>query len=249
MGFQTTVTGDIRSGVIGEIAFDGPTRAVSAMLDSGAGAANNVVGRAFCYANTTNNTVSAGGDGGVFAGILIQPKSHALRGTAADGTLADSLTLPDGTPVELLQMGEVFVGLSEPDVGVTTITVSDGGSGYTSAPTVVITGGGGSGATATATVVGGEVTAITVTAAGAGYTSAPTISFTGGGGTGATAVATLTPDTINVGATVYYDDTTGELGVGTAGAGQTQVPNAVISRVEPSPTAPGAYLAVLRLTN
>ena len=249
MGFQTTVLADIRSGIIGELAFTGPTRAVSAMLDSGAGAANNVVGRAFTYASVENNTVKAGGDAGIFAGILIQPKSQALRGTAVGGTLADSLTLPDGTPVELLQMGEAFVGLSEPDVGVATISVTAGGSGYTSAPTVVITGGGGSGAAATATVADGEVTSITVTAAGAGYTSAPVISFTGGAGTGATAAAALTPDTINVGATVYYDDTTGELGVGTAGAGQTQVPNAVISRVEPSPTAPGAYLAVLRLTN
>lgn len=249
MSFQNTVRADIRSGVIGEIAFDGPTRVVSAMLDSGAGAANNVIGRAFCYASAENNTVSAGGDAGIFAGILIQPKSHALRGTAAGGTLADSLTVPDGVAGEFMQMGEIFVGLSEPDVGVATISVTAGGSGYTSAPTVVITGGGGSGATATATVADGEVTAITVTAAGAGYTSAPVISFTGGAGTGATAVAALTPDSINIGATVYYDDATGELGVGTAGAGQTQVPNAVISRVEPSPTAPGAYLAVIRLTN
>ena len=62
-----------------------------------------------------NNTVSAGGDAGIFAGILIQPKvATPLRGTAVGGTLADSLTLPDGTPVELLQMGEVFVGPEQP---------------------------------------------------------------------------------------------------------------------------------------
>lgn len=112
MGFQTTVAADQRSYLIGEIAFDGPTRAASAMLDSGAGAANNVVGRAFCYASVVNNTVSAGGDAGIFAGILINPKTHALRGTSVGGTLADSLLIPDGTQVELLQMGEVAVSLA-----------------------------------------------------------------------------------------------------------------------------------------
>jgi hypothetical protein len=65
---------------------------------------------------------------------------------------------------------------------VTGISVGSGGSGYTSAPTVVITGAG-TGATAVASVVGGIVTAINVTAGGTGYTSAPTISFTGGGAT------------------------------------------------------------------
>jgi hypothetical protein len=67
---------------------------------------------------------------------------------------------------------------------VTAITVSDGGSGYATAPTVVITGAG-TGATATATIVNGVVVSVTVTAGGTGYTSAPTISFTGGGASAA----------------------------------------------------------------
>ena len=73
--------------------------------------------------------------------------------------------------------------------GLSYIAVKTGGSGYTSAPTVSISGGGGSGATATATVSGGEVTSITITNAGTGYTSVPTVAFTGGGGSGATADA------------------------------------------------------------
>lgn len=73
---------------------------------------------------------------------------------------------------------------------VTGITLTNGGSGYTSAPTVTITGGGGTGATATATVAG-AVTAITITNNGTGYTSAPLVNITGGGGTGATATATV----------------------------------------------------------
>jgi hypothetical protein len=77
---------------------------------------------------------------------------------------------------------------------ITAITVTVGGSGYTTAPTVGFSGGGGSGATATATVSGGVVTVVTVTAAGSGYTSAPAVSFTGGGGTLAAATATVSPD-------------------------------------------------------
>ena len=73
--------------------------------------------------------------------------------------------------------------------GVTAITLSSGGTGYTAAPAVSITGGGGTGATATATVSGGAVTGVTITNHGSGYTSAPTVAFTGGGGTGAAATA------------------------------------------------------------
>jgi phage tail sheath protein FI len=73
--------------------------------------------------------------------------------------------------------------------GVDRITITNGGSGYTSAPTVALTGGGGTGAAATATVTGGVVTGITITNPGSGYTTAPTIAFTGGAGTGAAATA------------------------------------------------------------
>jgi len=60
---------------------------------------------------------------------------------------------------------------------VTVISVTNGGSGYSTAPVVILTGGGGSGATATATVTGGAITAVTVTSGGSGYTTPPAISF------------------------------------------------------------------------
>lgn len=79
--------------------------------------------------------------------------------------------------------------------GVTAITVTNQGSGYTSAPTVTLTGGGGTGATAEA-VLGtgadaGKVVSVRVTNAGSGYTSAPTVAFAGGGGTLAAATASF----------------------------------------------------------
>ena len=52
--------------------------------------------------------------------------------------------------------------------------VTSGGSGYTSAPAVTITGNG-TGAAATATVASGAVSAINITSAGSGYTTGATI--------------------------------------------------------------------------
>ena len=57
---------------------------------------------------------------------------------------------------------------------VTGFNLTSGGTGYTSAPNVYITGGGGTGAHATVTVAGGAVTGITLVSGGTGYTSAPT---------------------------------------------------------------------------
>ena len=71
------------------------------------------------------------------------------------------------------------------------LTLTNGGSGYASAPTVALTGGGGTGATASLTFVGTFVNGLQLTNGGAGYSSAPTVVFTGGGGTGATAKAHL----------------------------------------------------------
>ena len=67
-----------------------------------------------------------------------------------------------------------------------------GGSGYTSAPIVEISGGGGSGATARAIVTDGVVSGIEITNPGTGYTTSPTFALFGGGGTGASIDGTAT---------------------------------------------------------
>lgn len=77
------------------------------------------------------------------------------------------------------------------DGAVEFIKVTNGGSGYTTAPTVSISGDG-TGATATASILSGAVVGITITNKGSGYTSI-TIGFSGGGGTGAVATASITP--------------------------------------------------------
>ena len=81
---------------------------------------------------------------------------------------------------------------------ITGINITAEGSGYTSAPAVIFSGGGGTGATAVATISGGKVTNITLTGNGTGYTSAPRITLSGGGGIGAAASATITDSLVTL---------------------------------------------------
>ncbi len=123
---------------------------------------------------------------------------------AATGTPPGAVSNPspsDGAihvPIDLLlswdaapgaRSYDVYWGLTEGTV--TALTLTDGGSGYTSAPEVWIEGiSEATRATATATVAGGAVTALTVTNGGS-YTYRPYVSIRGGGGRGARATAVL----------------------------------------------------------
>jgi len=80
---------------------------------------------------------------------------------------------------------------------VESVVITNGGTGYTSAPSVGFTSGGGSGAAATATLLDGVVVSITITNHGSGYTSTPTVGFTSGGGSGAAATALLAATTLD----------------------------------------------------
>ena len=64
--------------------------------------------------------------------------------------------------------------------GVASVTVTSGGTGYSSAPTVSFTGGGGTGGAGTTVLSSGAVQSVTITTAGSGYTSNPTVVFNGG---------------------------------------------------------------------
>lgn len=100
--------------------------------------------------------------------------------------------------------------------GVNTVVLGANGSGYSSMPTVTISGGGGTGATATAVMEGDT---ISVTDGGAGYTTTPLVSFTGGGGTLLAATATIDVSTEEV--------TAGTITV--RGGGYTSFPTLVLS--------------------
>jgi hypothetical protein len=60
---------------------------------------------------------------------------------------------------------------------VTGLAVTSGGSGYTSAPVVTLSGGGGDGARAVANIAHGAVVSLTLVTPGSGYTSAPAVSI------------------------------------------------------------------------
>ncbi len=81
---------------------------------------------------------------------------------------------------------------------ITGLTLTSGGAGYTTAPSVAITGPAGStGATATATISTDAVGSVAVTGNGSGF-SAPAVIF-GGPGTGAAADATGAVDAVTLG--------------------------------------------------
>jgi len=91
------------------------------------------------------------------------------------------------------------------------IAITNGGSGYTSAPSVTISGGSGSGAAAVAAIGTPSVTALVLDNGGSGYSTVPTVVFAGGGGSGAHATVNIDPRSItgvnpfiNVGAYTYH---------------------------------------------
>ena len=132
--------------------------------------------------------------------------------TSPNGALVvidnDSLTTRIGRYAEPTMLGnnpdDDFTLPGDWSREVTTITVTNGGSGYTSAPTVTISGGSGSGAQATATIKNGAVTSVDIVNNGYNYTSAPTVAFTGGGGSSAAATAAIHGGTYNIGYLYEY---------------------------------------------
>jgi hypothetical protein len=121
------------------------------------------------------------------------------------GTINDRLTSNEFDVIDQFgirrkaQLEEV----SQSFTGITEIQVSNPGIGYTSTPTVTITGDG-VGATAVAKVVNGRIESITVTNRGVDYTRA-IVTITGGNGFSASAVAVLDSRFGTV-RTFYYDE-------------------------------------------
>ena len=140
--------------------------------------------------------------------------------SAEDGwiTIADITTFRGtaGASVGNVE-GPFFFNRQDVVIGgpVASITVTAGGTGYTTAPTVTIaapTDTTGTTATGTATIdANGVVTGITVTSGGSLYSTVPTVTLTGGNGTGATATAVL--GTANNVVAYSYDPSTEDLNV------------------------------------
>lgn len=95
----TTIQDGLVSGIVGTRSHYGPLRGRTGVLASD-DESNNVFGRAFTFVDEELETFQAGG-GGYFAGILIHPHAYAIDGP----------TVRNGTPVELVDMDEVYVEL------------------------------------------------------------------------------------------------------------------------------------------
>ena len=135
----------------------------------------------------------------------------------------------------------VFVG------SVGQLALINGGSGYTAAPSVVLSApndANGIQAVAVSTIANNVVTSITLTEAGSGYTQAPTVSFYGGGGSGANAVAsivTFATGTVSIAVTNPGDSFTSAPIVNISGGGGTGAAATAVVR--------GNALATIVMTN
>lgn len=141
-----------------------------------------------------------------FLPILNQSKNYTIKFNAPlhRGTITNKLT---STSFNVLDTDGVvrtviFDEIPQSYSGVTSIGVTDAGTGYTSAPTVTITGDG-TGATAEAVIVNGRVQNINIVDRGTDYTRA-VVTITGGDGYGAKAVA-IVDGRVGTLRTIYYD--------------------------------------------
>ena len=121
------------------------------------------------------------------------------RGTISNKLVSSEFGVNDSNGV---RRSVTFEEIPQSFSGITSISISNPGTGYTTAPTVTITGDG-TGATATATIVNGSIQSIEVSNRGIDYSRA-IITITGGGGYGATATAVIDART-GILRTIYYD--------------------------------------------
>lgn len=109
MPYQSTVNFNTGFGVPGELYDSGPVRSQPFTLVS-ISAARNVFGRACSV--VSEGVAEAGNPLGTnaFAGIIANPKSAASYGTSV-ATLDPTLTVPNGTIVDVVSMGSIIVAL------------------------------------------------------------------------------------------------------------------------------------------
>ena len=154
---------------------------------------------------TANTTLNFGAVQQIFLqndgyGYLTAPTVSISTSPGVDATAVAIMTSRSGIgtaksidKILLINPGSGYIGIptvTVPGTGIATagittlgsvgiVTITSGGSGYTTTPNVAITTApsGGTDATAEAVMVGGTISAIRISNAGSGYTTAPTITI------------------------------------------------------------------------
>lgn len=165
---------------------------------------------------STSTFINAGYDGGIYvfpAGAIIGTNGNPVAGaTGGTITIPHPLLAPTG-------------------YGITTIPISNGGSGYVSPPLVQITGGSGNDATAVAILTNGVVTGFTITSQGVNYSASdqPTVTLIGGDPTTPATVGSFSSadftQNVSTGGLTKVDTGTLTLNGGTVGTSTTTVAN------------------------
>jgi len=121
------------------------------------------------------------------------------RGTIGNKLVSTAFTVTDSQGVDReVQFDEIPQSFS----GISAISITNPGTGFTSSPLITIDGDG-TGANAAATIVNGQIRSIEILNRGIDYTRA-TITISGGGGYGASAVPII-DGRVGTIRTIYYD--------------------------------------------
>jgi len=136
--------------------------------------------------NTTNGNTTAVAT----AGTITTP-ANGIGVTQSSGNQFIIIVAPQTNGFFVWNGTELFTSGTLSPV----VTVTNGGSGYTSAATVTVSGGSGSGAAFSVTTTNGIITTINVTNPGSGWLVGETVtlSITQSGGSSATAITTIMP--------------------------------------------------------
>lgn len=193
--------------------------------------------------------------------IFVRRIYETLPGPIVAGTHIDDQSgiVVDFTK-QVVAAGTVTSGII--GAGVLQLNILNAGSGFTSAPTLSLSGGGGTGATATCTVdtsSAGDIGSLTLTNPGAGYTAAPGVSITSGTGTGATAHAALVPTSIaslslSAGGSGYLDQRSLSVsitdggGIGFGATGTATLTPTTVASAAPAATGTGYTMATVTVT-
>jgi len=169
-----------------------------------------------------------GGDGYIWKYLFTLPTQDALNFLTSAFVPVNFLTEDPGTNADIALRNLWSVQQNAIDGAIYNVVLTNGGSSYTNAPNVVVSGDGtGFEATAILDETTGIITDVQVDNPGSGYTQID-ISFAGGGGSGAQAYAILPPpggfgaDVRNdlrahfavINAKLIYDDGQGDFIVG-----------------------------------